>query len=148
LKCVVILAKYKKYKWYLLHMMHEIDCETALRGGTRKVQLRKGSVPVLGQGLKKKNPAEKGKFLAARLEQLVQHLEVMRITEYLEMLQNPKRLIWTNFIAGVARGLGMAIGATVVFALVIEALRRFVLINMFGIGSFITDIMNIIDTHK
>lgn len=132
-------------------MIHEIgwfNSETMPRGGTRKVQLKKGNVPVLGQGLKKKNPAEKGKFLTAKLEQLVQHLEVMRITEYLEMLQNPKRLIWTNFIAGVARGLGIAIGATVVFALVIEALRRFVLINMFGIGSFITDIMNIIDTHK
>jgi hypothetical protein len=132
-------------------MIHEIGwftCETMLGGGTRKVQLKKGNVPVLSQGLKKRNPAEKGKFLTAKLEQLVQHLEVMRITEYLEMLQNPKRLIWTNFIAGVARGLGIAIGATVVFALVIEALRRFVLINMFGIGSFITDIMNIIDTHK
>lgn len=119
-----------------------------LRGGTRTLQLKKSNVPVSGQGLKRKDPAEKGKFLAEQLEQLVKRLEIMRITEYLEMLQNPKRLIWTNFIAGVARGLGMAIGATLIFALVIEALRRFVLINIFGIGSFITDIINIIDTHK
>jgi hypothetical protein len=132
-------------------MMHEISqfkSETVLKGGTRKVQLKRGNVPVVGRSFKKKNSAAKSEFLTVKLEQLVHHLEVMRIAEYLEMLQKPKRLIWINFITGIARGLGMAIGATVIFALVIEALRRLVLLNMFGIGSFMAEIMNIIDTHK
>jgi hypothetical protein len=110
------------------------------------VQFKKGNIPVLGQSLK--SSTDKIEFLAVKLAQLVDHLEVMRITEYLEMLQKPKKLIWTNFVSGIARGLGMAIGATVIFALVIEALRRLVLLNMFGIGSFLAEIMSIIDTHK
>jgi len=112
------------------------------------VQFKKGNIPVLGHHLKKKNSTDNIKFLTAKLEQLVHHLEVMRIAEYLEMLQKPKQLIWTNFIAGIARGLGMAVGATVIFALMIEVLRRLVLLNMFGISSFLADLMNIIDTRK
>ncbi len=112
------------------------------------MQLQKNNDPIINQSLQKNDPADKVEFFTAKLEQLVHHLEVMRITEYLELLQNPKQLIWTNFIAGIARGLGVAIGASVIFAVVIEVLRRFVLFNMFGIGSFLADIMKIVDVHK
>jgi len=44
--------------------------------------------------------------------------------------------------------LGMAVGASVIFAITIEMLRRFVLFNMFGLGSFMAEFMKIIDAQK
>jgi len=50
-----------------------------------------------------------------QIEQIVaEFLERARLREYREMvLISPWRIIWVNFLAGLARGLGMMIGATV-----------------------------------
>lgn len=79
------------------------------------------------------------------LEKLVMHLESLRIADYMELLQRPARLIFVNLVAGIARGLGIAIGATLVFALTIEILRRLILLHIPGIGSFIAEIVKIVE---
>lgn len=81
----------------------------------------------------------------SQLERLVRHLESLRIAQYMELLEKPGRLIFMNFVAGIARGLGIAIGATLVFAMMLELLRRLILLNIPGIGSFIADIMHIVE---
>ena len=95
----------------------------------------------------KLDPAEKNEFIDHKLEVLIRHLESLRIAEYMELLQKPTRLILTNFIAGIARGLGIALGATLVFALMLEFLRRVILLNMPGIGSFVAEIMKFVEAH-
>jgi hypothetical protein len=55
---------------------------------------------------------------ADHLRRLADRLEAMRIADYLELLGKPRKLVLTNFIAGIARGLGFAIGTTIVFAIV------------------------------
>jgi hypothetical protein len=50
-----------------------------------------------------------------------------------------------NFVAGLARGLGIAIGATLIFALMVEFLRRLIMLNIPGIGSFIAEIVQIVE---
>ncbi len=82
-----------------------------------------------------------------RMEQLAQHLERMRIGEYVEYLQNPRRIIWHNFVAGVFRGLGMALGFSVLTALVLFILRRVVLLNLPVIGHFIAEIIQIVQSQ-
>lgn len=37
------------------------------------------------------------KFTAEMMKKLVHHLEVMRISEYLALLEKPKKLIFLNF---------------------------------------------------
>lgn len=96
----------------------------------------------------KLDPAEKGEFIDHKLELLLRHLEALRIAQYMEMLEKPVKLIFTNFIAGIARGLGIALGATLVFALMLELLRRLILLNIPGIGSFIAEIMKIVEAHS
>lgn len=86
--------------------------------------------------------------LNTRLDKLVSHLETLRIAEYVELLQRPLRLLAINFIAGIARGLGIALGATVIFALVIELLRRMIVLNIPGIGDFIAEIVRIVETKN
>ena len=54
------------------------------------------------------------------------------VIEYLEYLQSGKRLMWTNFRAGVAKGLGITIGATVVLAILIWVLAKLVALPVVG----------------
>lgn len=82
------------------------------------------------------------------LERLVHHLEAMRISEYVELLERPSKLIFINFIAGIARGLGIAIGATLVFAVMLEFLRRLIMLNIPGIGNFIAEIIRIVEMRQ
>ena len=92
--------------------------------------------------------AKQGEVIADQLSKLASRLESMRVAEYMELLEKPGRLILINFIAGISRGLGIAIGATVVFALLLEGLRRLILLNIPGIGSFIADVVRIVETKN
>ncbi|CUH94270.1 putative membrane protein [Propionispora sp. 2/2-37] len=87
-------------------------------------------------------------LLGTQLQKLISHMESMRIAEYIELLENPLRLIMTNFIAGLARGLGIAIGATLIFALMLEFLRRIIMLNIPGIGGFIAELVHIVEVQN
>lgn len=84
----------------------------------------------------------------AMLERLAARLEAIRLADYLELLEKPKKLLWVNFVAGIARGLGFAIGTTIVFAVVIEILRRLILINIPLISDYLIDLFRLIEQHK
>ncbi len=85
---------------------------------------------------------------AEHMRRLVERLEAMRIADYLELLERPRRLVVTNFVAGIARGLGFAIGTTIVFAIVVEVLRRIIMINIPLISDYLVDIIRLIELHK
>ncbi|MDR3564877.1 MAG: DUF5665 domain-containing protein [Negativicutes bacterium] len=91
---------------------------------------------------------KQAEFLNAQLDKLVRHLESLRIADYMELLQRPGRLIFVNFVAGAARGLGIAVGATLVFAIMLEVLRRLILLHIPGIGEFIAEIVHIVESRS
>lgn len=91
---------------------------------------------------------DQSEFVAKQLERLVNRLEAMRIANYMEMLERPARLIFTNFVAGIARGLGIAIGASLVFALLLAFLKRLIMLNIPGIGGFIADILRFVEAKN
>ncbi len=86
--------------------------------------------------------------LAKQLERLVNRLEAMRIADYIELLEKPRKLLWTNFIAGIMRGLGFALGTTIVFAIVVETLRRLILINIPVISDYLVEIIRLVEIRK
>ena len=49
------------------------------------------------------------------------------LDDFVQYLQNPWQIIWSNFLAGIFRGLGFMIGATVILTVVI-----FILIKILG----------------
>lgn len=49
-------------------------------------------------------------------------LERGRFTEYAEVLMNTKKLLWKSFVAGLGRGFGAVIGATIFVALLVGIL--------------------------
>jgi len=68
----------------------------------------------------------------------------MRLAQYVELLQNPWRLAYVNFLAGLARGLGYGLGFTVLLALVIFLLKQLVLLNLPIISDFIASIVRMV----
>ena len=87
----------------------------------------------------------KNELMTVQLQRVLHHLEAMRIADYMDLLERPMKLIVINFIAGIARGLGIAIGATVFFAVVVNFLRQLILLNLPGIGGVIADIVHIVE---
>jgi len=85
--------------------------------------------------------------ISAKLDGLSVAMEKTGIAEYVDMLHNPRRLLFVNFWIGVVRGFGMAIGFTLLAALVIYLLQRLVVINMPLIGDFIAEIIEIVQNQ-
>lgn len=83
--------------------------------------------------------------LEAAIENLIMSMEKMKIAEYVEYLSDMKRMLAANFLAGVARGFGMAIGFTILGALVLYSLQKVVLLNLPLIGDFIADIVKLVN---
>ena len=81
-----------------------------------------------------------------RLKRLERALIRMRLEEILPALSNPKRMAWTNFLGGLARGLGIAIGFSVLGALLIMLLQGIAMNNIPVIGDFIAQIIRIVET--
>ncbi len=82
--------------------------------------------------------------LKERIEQLSLNLERMKLAEYVELLNRPWRLFYINFMSGLARGLGIALGFTVLSAVVIIVLQRLLVLNLPGMSSFIAEIVHLV----
>ncbi|MHB9094685.1 MAG: DUF5665 domain-containing protein [Eubacteriales bacterium] len=74
-------------------------------------------------------------------------MEKMKLAEYVELLNRPARLFYINFLAGLARGLGMAVGFTILGALLIYSLRQLQVLNLPVIGGLIAEIVRIVQTN-
>lgn len=69
-------------------------------------------------------------------------------SEHVFIKENLRKLIWYNFLIGAARGLGMAIGFTVLGALVVYILQKIVLLNLPGISRLIAEIIRLVQMSK
>jgi hypothetical protein len=71
-------------------------------------------------------------------------MEKMRIAEYVSLMEDPIKILYTNFLAGIARGIGMAVGFTLLGAIAIYILQKIVILNLPLLGDFIADIVKIV----
>ena len=65
-------------------------------------------------------------------------------SKYSEIIISPKKLFWRSFLSGIARGIGSAIGFSLLGAILIYLLRYIVMLNLPVIGAFLKDIWKII----
>ncbi|KUK41282.1 MAG: Uncharacterized protein XD69_0661 [Clostridia bacterium 62_21] len=82
--------------------------------------------------------------LGARIAELSIAMEKMKLAEYVSLLERPYRLLYINFLTGIARGLGIAVGFTILGAIVLYILKRLVMVNLPGISSFIATIVSLV----
>jgi hypothetical protein len=68
--------------------------------------------------------------------------------EYARYLYSPRRMIMSNFVAGLARGVGMALGFSLLGAVVVYLLQQLASRNLPLIGDFIAQIIAVVQTGK
>ena len=83
-----------------------------------------------------------------KVEWLSAYLEKMRLADYVMIMSKPKRLVWVNFIAGIARGLGFTIGFTLLGALVIYFVNQLKILDLPLIGDFISELLEYINMNR
>ena len=79
-----------------------------------------------------------------QLELLVGRLERMRLEEYLRFVQDKRRFFRVNFWAGVARGLGAAVGFTILGAALVVILQQIATRNIPLIGDFLAQLLRVV----
>ena len=82
--------------------------------------------------------------VSSKLDRVLERMEQIRIAEYIELVNNTKRLLFINFISGIARGLGTAIGFFFLGAIMVWLLGRLAVLNVPVIGDYITEIVKIV----
>lgn len=84
------------------------------------------------------------KSINKKVDQISLNIEKSKITDYVNYLEHPRKLIVSNFIGGLSHGLGIAIGVTILGAIVIYVLQTIVKWNLPYIGDYIADIVKIV----
>ena len=68
--------------------------------------------------------------------------------EYARYLYSPRRMIMSNFVAGLARGIGMALGFSLLGAAAVYFLQQLATENIPLIGEFIARIVSVVEAKK
>lgn len=73
--------------------------------------------------------------------------EKLHLGEYVEYMEDRKRRIWGHFLGGLARGVGMAVGFTILGAVLVIMLQDLARRNLPVIGDFLAQIVSVVQTR-
>lgn len=65
-------------------------------------------------------------------EELLKAFKAAGVVDFMQYLQSGRNIMWINFKAGIARGLGVTLGMTVVLGLIIWLLTKLVALPVVG----------------
>jgi len=81
------------------------------------------------------------------MDELYLKLSDKNFSRFVELIASPKKIFWRSFLAGIARGIGTAIGFSILGAILIYVLRYIVMLNLPVIGAFVKDIWEIVQNQ-
>ncbi len=73
-----------------------------------------------------------------RYEKLLDRLDNSGLGEYVKLSGRTWKVLWLNFLSGIARGLGFTVGTAVVLAIVYKILSNIISMNI----PYLTDLLN------
>jgi hypothetical protein len=82
-----------------------------------------------------------------KLDQISLNMEKFKLVDYVYYIEHPRKMLLANFMGGLARGFGIAIGFTLLGAVVLYLLQSVVMWKLPIIGKVITDIVNIVQDN-
>ncbi|MGN0778780.1 MAG: DUF5665 domain-containing protein [Aristaeellaceae bacterium] len=85
--------------------------------------------------------------MAKRMEEYLHALEQLQLAEYLRYAQDTRRLMRTQFLGGLFRGMGMAVGFTILGAVLVIILQALAQKNLPVIGDFLAQIVAIVQSR-
>jgi hypothetical protein len=83
-------------------------------------------------------------FLSNRIDKLAFNMERAQVKEYVNLMHKPWQLILKNLLAGMSRGLGIALGFTFFAATIVYLLQLLGALNLPIVGDYIADIVRIV----
>ena len=87
---------------------------------------------------------ERWRTVYNRMDGYLERLERLRLPEYIRYLENRRRFMLMQFLGGVARGLGTAVGFTILGAVLVIILQGLAQRNLPVIGDFLAEIVTIV----
>ena len=88
--------------------------------------------------------AEQVRAITREVDRIAKIVERMNLGDYIGLLQRPARLLWLNFLAGLARGLGTILGATLLVSLIIAIANRIIQSNLPGVSQFVQNFVHLL----
>ncbi len=83
-------------------------------------------------------------WMANKLDEHIAVLERMHLPEYIRYLEDHGRFYRMHFLGGILRGMGSAIGFTILGAALVWLLQDLAQRNLPVIGDFLADIVNVV----
>ena len=90
---------------------------------------------------------ESSRLMAKRMEEHLRALERLQLAEYLRYVQDTRRLMRTQFVSGLFRGMGMAVGFTILGAALVMLLQALAQRNLPVIGDFLAQLVAIVQSR-
>lgn len=87
---------------------------------------------------------EKQNLLIRQIDRWIAAMERLRLSDYVRYVDDRKRLFWTNFWGGIARGVGMAVGFTILGAMLVLVLQDLARRNLPLIGDALAEIVRVV----
>lgn len=84
--------------------------------------------------------------LNERMDKIAIFLEDIRLADVIQNYTSPRKLLWTNFLAGLARGLGLTIGTAIVLAILGWLLSQFLSIPI--IGDYVKQLIDYVNSYN
>ena len=82
------------------------------------------------------------------LKSIASKLDRANFYEYMLYVQDKKRIMRVSFLSGIMRGLGGAIGFTLLGAVVVYILQRIADSHLPGIAELIAELINIVNSKR
>ena len=87
------------------------------------------------------------RILSQKIDLLYMKLSDQNFSRFVELIVSPKKIFWRSFLSGIARGIGTAIGFSILGAVLIYFFRYIVMLNLPVIGAFVKDIWDIVQSQ-
>lgn len=91
-------------------------------------------------------PRDKG-YIQTQLDAILDGLKYKEIAQYVQLMNAPRKLIFTNLVSGIARGVGVALGISVFLVTALYALRALGALNLPIVGDYIADIVKVVQAQ-
>lgn len=82
--------------------------------------------------------------LKDQIAQWIDATQRLGLAEYVRYMEDKKRWFWKHFWGGVARGVGMAVGFTILGAILVLMLQDLAKRNLPVIGDFLAQIVSVV----
>ena len=83
-------------------------------------------------------------LLIKQIDRWIEAMERLHLAEYVRYVDDRRRMFWTHFWSGVVRGVGMAVGFTILGAMLVLILQDLARRNLPLIGDALAEIVNVV----